>query len=454
MIALIAMLLLTLIVVVEPAATTSDRDDNPMFQAMSANGTIGSRQSWWWRHKYLQASIREDRAREDVMKRFTTITLSIILVLIVAAPMASGQSSDTSQRATSAAASNRPTDSQHITVMTRNLYLGANLDQAILAILSGNQQVITDAATVTWASVVSTNFPERAEVLADEIAHSQPHLVGLQEVSLYRTGPSDTFSANPTPARRVRLDYLEILLQELNERGLHYAPVAVTKNFDVENPGDIDVGEETNIQDIRLTDRDVILAHTDLPSTELKLSNVQIANFQTNASLPIGDTGQFVTIVRGWSSVDVRSRGLNFRFINTHLEQEGLFNQIQVAQGNEILSGPANTSLPVILVGGYNSKADGTGTPTYSNLIGAGFTDAWSVTHPEELGNTFGHEPLLLNTTVELTQRIDLVLFRGSLSDSLSAVNSDVVGDELEDRTPSGLWPSDHAGVVTTLKGE
>ena len=74
--------------------------------------------------------------------------------------------------------------------------------------------------------------------------------------------------------------------------------------------------------------------------------------------------------------------------------------------------------------------------------------------HPEELGNTFGHEPLLLNTTVELTQRIDLVLFRGSLSDSLSAVNSDVVGDELEDRTPSGLWPSDHAGVVTTLKGE
>ena len=102
MIALIAMLLLTLIVVVEPAATTSDRDDNPMFQAMSANGTTGSRQSWWWRHKYLQASIREDRAREDVMKRFTTITLSIILVLIVAAPMASGQSSDTSQRATSA----------------------------------------------------------------------------------------------------------------------------------------------------------------------------------------------------------------------------------------------------------------------------------------------------------------------------------------------------------------
>jgi hypothetical protein len=393
------------------------------------------------------------------MKRLITIALSIILALVVAAPMASGQSSDTTQSTnveaptrglstTLAAAPDQPTDSQHITVMTRNLYLGADLTQAIGAIFSGDHSAITDATTAAWASVVATNFPERAKVLADEMAHSQPQLVGLQEVSLYRTGPPDTFSENPTPARRVRLDYLEILLQELNERGLHYAPVAVTKNFDVENPGYTAPGV---LQDIRLTDRDVILARTDLPASELKLSNVQTANFYANASLPIGATGQHVTILRGWGSVDVTSRGHKFRFINTHLEQEGPFNQIQVAQGNEILSGPANTSLPVILVGDFNSRADGTGTLTYSNLTGAGFTDAWSVTHPEELGNTFGHEPLLLNTTVDLTQRIDLVLFRGSLSNSLSALDADVVGDELDDRTPSGLWPSDHAGLMARI---
>jgi hypothetical protein len=382
------------------------------------------------------------------------------LALVVAAPMASGQSSDTSQSTnvedstgspstTQVAAPNQPTDSKHITVMTRNLYLGANLDQAIAAIFSGNPDTIIQAATATWASVVATNFPERAEVLADEIAHSQPHLVGLQEVSLYRTGLPDTFSDNPTPARRVRLDYLEILLEELDERDLHYAPVAVTKNFDVENPGYTAPGV---LQDIRLTDRDVILARTDLPASELKLSNVQTANFRTNASLPIGTTGQSITILRGWGSVDVKVRNKQFRFINTHLEQEGPFNQIQVAQGNEILSGPASTSLPVIMGGDFNSRADGSGTPTYSKLIGDGigegrFDDAWSVTHPEELGNTFGHEPDLLNTTVNLTQRIDLVLFRGSLS----AVDADVVGDELNDRTPSGLWPSDHAGLMVTL---
>jgi endonuclease/exonuclease/phosphatase family metal-dependent hydrolase len=146
----------------------------------------------------------------------------------------------------------------------------------------------------------------------------------------------------------------------------------------------------------------------------------------------------------------VTLRGQTFRFINTHLEPEGPLNAIQVAQGNELLSGPANTSLPVILVGDFNSRADGTGTPTYNNLIGAGFKDAWSTTHPGELGNTWSHDADLLNTTVNLTRRLDLVLYRNNLC----ALDADVVGDELSDRTPSGLWPSDHAGVVATLRGE
>jgi hypothetical protein len=88
-------------------------------------------------------------------------------------------------------------------------------------------------------------------------------------------------------------------------------------------------------------------------------------------------------------------------------------------------------------------------------LIGAGFKDAWSATHPGELGNTWGHDEDLLNTTVNLTQRLDLVLFRdGRNEDGLCAMGADVVGDELTDRTPSGLWPSDHAGVMAILRGE
>src|SRR5215208_6818954 len=124
-------------------------------------------------------------------------------------------------------------------------------------------------------------------------------------------------------------------------------------------------------------------------------------------------------------------------------------NDVQVAQGQEILEGPANTNRPVILAGDYNTRAGGGGTPTYDNLINSGFTDAWSVKHPGVLGNTWGHQEDLRDTTTELTQRLDLVLFRdGPPEDGLCAVDADVIADNLSDRTPSGLWPSDHAGVV------
>ena len=336
---------------------------------------------------------------------------------------------------------------QPIPVMTRNLYVGADLSPVFAAAAKGDGPGIVQATTATWQNVKATNFPERAGALADEIEDSEPLLVGLQEVSLFRTGPPDSITGTPTPAEHVELDYLDLLLRELDQRGLHYAPVTITKGADAEIPGFTAPGV---LQDIRLTDRDVILARTDVSSSKLQLSNKQTGNYATYASLPIGQTGQSIKLLRGWGSVDVTLRGQTFRFIDTHLEPEGPLTAIQVAQGNELLNGPANTSLPVVLVGDFNSRADGTGTPTYDNLIGAGFKDAWSATHPRDLGNTWGHDADLLNTTVNFDRRLDLVLYRNNLC----ALDADVVGDELSDRTPSGLWPSDHGGVVATLRGE
>jgi len=338
-------------------------------------------------------------------------------------------------------------DGPRIPVMTRNLYLGADLSTVFEAAADGDGPGIVRATTAAWQNVKATNFPERAGALADEIEHFEPLLIGLQEVSLFRTGPPDNITATPSPAEHVELDFLDILLKELDRHGLHYAPVTITKEADAETPGYTALGV---LQDIRLTDRDVILARTDVSSSKLQVSNEQTGNYATYASLPIGQTGQSIRLLRGWGSVDGTLRGKTFRFINTHLEQEGPLDAIQVAQGNELLSGPANTSLPVVLVGDFNSRADGTGTPTYDNLINSGFDDAWSATHCRELGNTWGHDADLLNTTVVLTQRLDLVLFRNNLC----ALDADVVRDELGDRTPTGLWPSDHAGVVATLRVE
>jgi hypothetical protein len=422
------------------------------------------------------------RPTTHAMRRTTLLIAAMVAAVLLASGAAFSQSAPVGDSTSSSVSQGLcqgmpPTfAAPDLPVMTRNLSLGANLNPVVDAARTGDPNRVIDAVSKAWTTIVRTDFPARAKALAGEIAgdiensRPQPTLVGLQEVSLYRTGPPDNFTRAPTPAEEVEYDYLKILLGELNSRGLHYAPVVVSQNYDAEFPGDADpevpdpVLEPQDIRDIRLTDRDVILARTDLPKSELKLSNVQRANFATNASSPIGNSGQSFTLYRGWASVDAKVEDGTFRFINTHLEPESdnpVVNEIQVAQGNEILSGPANTNLPVILAGDFNSRAGGGGTATYSNLINAGFSDAWSVTHPGEPGNTWGHAEDLRNELVNLTRRLDLVLFRdGRSEDGLCAVGADIVGDELSDRTPSStdsqvlLWPSDHAGVVATLRVE
>jgi endonuclease/exonuclease/phosphatase family metal-dependent hydrolase len=116
-------------------------------------------------------------------------------------------------------------------------------------------------------------------------------------------------------------------------------------------------------------------------------------------------------------------------------------------QGNELLSGPAATDLPVVAIGDFNSRADGSGTPTYANLIAAGFQDAWSAVHPGDPGYTCCFVSGLIDGP-PLAGRVDLVLARGRFT----ALDAQIVGEESDDRTPSGLWPSDHAGVVATLE--
>ena len=49
-------------------------------------------------------------------------------------------------------------------------------------------------------------------------------------------------------------------------------------------------------------------------------------------------------------------------------------------------------------------------------------------------------------------RRIDLVLARGLPAERLTGSRGEVIGDEPADRDPgTGLWPSDHAGVVVEL---
>lgn len=332
-----------------------------------------------------------------------------------------------------ASAQARDRSGRVVTVMTRNVYIGTDLDPIFAA---RTPEALLSATATAFGNVQATNFPARAQALAGEIAAAQPDIVGLQEVELIRTGPV----ADPAAAATVVGDYLELLLAALEARGLEYTPVAINVNADVEAPSALGL-------DVRATDRDVILARGRIPR---KVKKVQEQNFVSNLTLPT--LGGPITILRGWSAVDVKLRGGRMRFLNTHLEPSSA--AVQVAQANELLSGPADTRLPLIMVGDFNSRADGTGTPTYANVLAAGFTDAWSQAEPEATGLTCCHASNLLDPVPTLDRRIDLVLLRRGHNDrGLVAKRAEVVGDEPGDRlVPSGLWPSDHAGVVATLR--
>lgn len=327
-------------------------------------------------------------------------------------------------------------DNQRVVkVMTRNVDEGTDLDFILAAAAGGTFDDLVVAVGQTYEEVIASNIAERAAALAREISDAQPDLVGLQEVTVWRTGPL----FDPKPARRVAFDPLRSLLEELDMLGQHYEPVAIVKDFDFELPSALGI-------DVRRTDRDVLLVRTESGVT---VSNVQARNFETKTPFDSPLLGQ-IEVPAGWISADVWIRGEQFRVVTTHLDN--LSPLVRLGQAFELSQGPTNTALPVILIGDFNSDAesiDPDQNGAYQLLLSAGLLDAWAQAHPGVQGFTWPlHDEDPFTPFLTPSQRIDLVFFRG-LDQVLSA---DLLGNELSDLTPSGLWPSDHAGLVVTLR--
>lgn len=318
--------------------------------------------------------------------------------------------------------------------MTRNLYVGAGFDRFLQV---GSLSELPDVAAEFWSDVWTTDFSARAGALAAEIEATGPHLVGLQEVSLFRIqSPGDFFLGNLSPARDTVLDYLGLLLDSLSARGVSYRVVAQSPDFDVEGPLRVAGG----LDDLRLTDREVILARSDVPTAGAR-------GGQYESALRVGSGLLSVRIRKGWASVETRVGGEEFRFVSTHLEIRKFGPEVQLAQAEELLSEVSASDLPVVLVGDFNSAADGTTTPTYARLTGAGFGDGWAEQSPGAPGLTCCHRGDLRNGSPSLQSRIDLVLF----GESFDVLGVERVGADPARRTSTGLWPSDHAGVVARL---
>lgn len=356
-----------------------------------------------------------------------------------------------------------PRPSSTIIVMTRNLYLGADITRPVRA--AQGQTGPAALAALAHANselrrvVDQTDFATRSRLLAGEIAATRPDLVGLQEVALWRHGPLQLDQLGQTNATEVDQDFLQLLRAALSERGVDYDVVRVQQESDVEAPafaGSI-AQPGPAAEDVRLTVFDAVLVRQGSP---VEVTGSGGAQFRQRLDVGLG--GVPLAFVRGYVWADISIRGARARFLSTHLESQSA--GLALAQAEELLSGPvAERDRATVLVCDCNSDPDDpTARPAdsvphsaaYRRTTASGFVDQWLHSGAPGPGDTSGLGELVSDaSTAGFRRRLDLVLARGTAADPVRAVRGEIVGDELSDRDPaSGLWPSDHAGVVVELQ--
>ena len=339
-----------------------------------------------------------------------------------------------------------------VTVMTRNLYLGADLTPALQ---SSGADSFTDANGVIARQVMATNFPLRAKALAKEILKGKPNLVGLQEVAEWRTSPPGTKSfvaaqGGAKTATTVQYDFLKSLLDQLNKGKKLYRAVKVEEEFDFEAPADEDPAPPSGInganRNWRLTMRDVILARKGT-----KVSKPKGGHFNTLLVETV--SGITIPVTRGWASVDAQvGDGPKFHFVDTHFEafdDQTQVPSVRAQQAAQLVGpgGPARSKLPVILVCDCNSDIKTEVQPgdsqAYRVLKQAGFVER-STSKP--LSCCISDANLVGGAVGDFNHKVDHILT--DTPKKVKLVKGKVVGRA----KVNGLWPSDHAGLISTLK--
>lgn len=372
--------------------------------------------------------------------------------------------------------------------MTQNQYLGADL----APLLGAQDEAAFNAALVAALRQIADNeFPRRAERLARLIAQRRPHLVSLQEVWSFQcidlAAPLPGFGCGDPSIAGAFNDHLSETLSALATQRAIYHVVATVENLDLRDiqvPG-LPPGVPFEINSVPALlvalDRDVILARNDVvaagPVTPVTFPcarpSANGCNFQAfpQAETPAGP----LAIERGFVAVDATVNGMDYRFVNTHLEvrkpdpTDPLSSFFQAAQAAELidtleLTTPADRTL--IVAADINSSPENLGVPgplplpepfdegivtPYTQFVYSGYVDTWTLGTAPADGSTCCQLPDLSNVASLLDRRIDMIFARDVPA---SVRNAEVVGDRLSDKTPPpgpALWPSDHGSVTARI---
>jgi len=333
---------------------------------------------------------------------------------------------------------NEPKEYDTLSVMSYNLYFGANIFPLLLS------ESVDDLAENTlpiYKEILEANdFNDRGKKIAEMIAENDIDIVCLQEVAkFYSQEKSDYIDSNVTPnADILEIDYLDVIMSNLNALGKDYVLISYTNNSDEEFPSTFD---NINYFDIRMVEGDAIIAKSSL-------------NIVAENSLRYTDNIRFslpafpIDTISLYKSVTY-AQIYGVTLANTHLEI-GL-GDTQERQADELLDLFSDRD-NVILAGDFNSgpqESGGFETPSYENIL-LEYLDTYEEINPGGELYTCCQDSL---NQVEnsATSRIDIVFYKGN---RLKVLDFYPLGNTIESKTDGGRWASDHIAVVSVIQIE
>ncbi|CAB4594282.1 MAG: hypothetical protein F2571_04250 [Actinobacteria bacterium] len=237
------------------------------------------------------------------------------------------------------------------TVMSRNIYLGADVGVAL--------ELIPDmpaAAQFMWDQVNKNDFSKRSIALAAEIKEYKPDVIGLQEATIWYC------KKNAWSKKTEVFNFTDQLLKSLDG---DY--VLASKDGETAfNPGySINpipfltmVKDPTRFQKIFGQDKAACgFQIGDALAVKKSLADqiVQVGNTEYEASYSIVPT--LMTIYRGYTWADINIANTPVRFVTTHLESIWDENKVPNAakQATQLISDLKDTQMPLVVIGDFNS---------------------------------------------------------------------------------------------------
>lgn len=376
-----------------------------------------------------------------------------------------------------------------VTVLSRNLYLGADVGVAL--------ELIPDfpaAAQFMWDQVKRTDFPTRVEKLADEAASEQPDLIGIQEATTWYC------KKNIWSKKVAVFDFLADFVAATKETSTSYS-IAKFNDEVAFNPGYsiAAIPYLTKVEDPDLfpslfgstsaacgfTIGDAILVRDDV-AANIK----QVGNSEYDATYSIVPT--VMTIYRGYTWVDYQINDSLVRVISTHLESIWDENKVpnSALQATQLVQDLKTAKMPLIVMGDFNAdfrdprpvgaanpglqpvvsqtcpKPGATECNAFATMIEAGFKNA----SPDAQDPKYfswgaaallnGPDPLRVESAKEFgnqygfTDRLDYVFTKNVYATVTSKMIGNIYpdGKSVWDCGNEKCFASDHAGVVSTIE--